>query len=193
MNCVNGKCQRTVTYFDVDIAHAVVPYECEIGELKQLFSYFQYRAPNIDSLKSPYLAPDSHEGVLRAIINGNQDFHFCPQNANTENELEKVALRGDRVCSRCKRFACKRMTSRNAKRDASRKETDLECFLRHLRNSLAHGHVYVLQGGNYTSVLFEDENDKGNITARIVCCQADLRKWRTILEKSIKDQQEQEG
>ena len=187
MNCIDGKCKRTITYFEIDDEHAIVPFECEIGELKQLFSYFHYKAPNVDSLKSPYLEPAYHEGILEDIVNGNENFHFCPQNAVTDDELKKLNLNGTIVCSKCKRFLCKRMTSRNAKRDTTRKETDLECLLRHLRNSIAHSHIFVIQGGNYTSILFEDQNDKGNTTARIVCCQADLRKWRSILEKAVND------
>jgi len=187
MKCINRICNRCVSFFEVDEEHAIAPYECENEELKQLFSYFQHRSPNVDSLKSPYLTPDNHEDVLRQMLKGNEDFHFCRQNSNTEDELRAVALNGVRVCVRCKRFMCKR-TTQPAKRDNTRSETDLECLLRHLRNSIAHGHVYVNQGGNYNSILFEDENNKHNITARIVCCQADLRKWRTVLRKAIKDQ-----
>ena len=121
--------------------------------------------------------PDYHEKVLKQMLKGNEDFHFCRQNSNTEEELSAVALNGVRVCICCKRFMCKR-TTQYAKRDTTRNETDLECLLRHLRNSIAHGHVYVNQGGTYNSILFEDENKKHNITARIMCCQADLRKWR---------------
>ena len=185
MKCISGICNRTVSFFEVDEEHAIVPFDCEIGELRQLFSYFQYSAPNVDSLKSPYLMPDYHEDVLEQMLKGNENYHFCAHSSNTEDELRAVALSGGQVCIYCKRFMCKRMT-RPAKRDNTRKETDLECLLRHLRNSIAHGHVYVNHGGNYISILFEDENDKHNVTARIMCCQADLRKWRNILEKSIK-------
>lgn len=185
MKCINGICRHKVSFFEVDVDHAIVPFECELGELRQLFSYFQYRAPNVDSLKSPYLQPDIHEGVLEQMLKGNKNYHFCAQNSNTEDELRAVALNGARACIRCKRFMCKRMTQ-PAKRDRTRKESDLECLLRHLRNSIAHGHIYVNHGGNYISILFEDENAKHNITARIVCCQADLKKWRTILEEARK-------
>lgn len=188
MKCVTGVCDKTISYFDIAPENAIAPFECEIGDLRQLFSYFQHRAPNVDSLKSPYLLPETHQSVLDEMLKGNELFVFCSQNAKTEDELAKVAFGGSQVCIRCKRFLCKRMTSRNAKRDETRKETDLECLLRHMRNSIAHGHVFVYHSGNYISVLLEDQNDKGNTTARIVCCQADLKKWRNILEKAIKDQ-----
>ena len=186
MKCIYGFCNLTVSFFEVNEEHAIVPFECGIGDLKQLFSYFLYRAPNIDSLQSPYLPPDFHDDILEQMLKGNEDYHFCEQNSNTEDELCWVSLNGSQVCVRCKRFMCKKM-NKPSKRDDKRRETNLECLLRHLRNSIAHGHVYVNYSGHYTSVLLEDENEKHHITARIVCCQADLKKWRTILEKSIKD------
>jgi len=187
MKCVNGFCSKNTTKFKVAEETAIVPAECEVGMLRQLFSYFQYRAPNIDSLKSPMLDIAFHEDVLAKMTKGKPDFHFCSQNANTEEELKKVALEGVSICSWCKRFMCKRMT-RPAKRDSTRAETDLECFLRHLRNSIAHGHVFVIHGENYINILFDDVNTDGNITARIVCCQADLRKWRNELERALDSQ-----
>ena len=186
MKCLSGKCGKAVTCFEITEENAVVPAECEIVELRQLFSYFQYRAPNIESIKSPMLDLGYHEDVLHEITKGRDEFRFCNQNAKTEDELNKLALNGTQLCSWCKRFLCKRMNN-PAKRDTSRRESDLECLLRHLRNAIAHGHVFVIHGGNFISVLFEDTNDKGNTTARIICCQADLKKWRAILEKAIKE------
>ncbi len=189
MKCLVGKCDKTVTCFEITEDNAVVPAECEIGELRQLFSYFQYRAPNIESAKSPMLDFSCHEDVLHEITKGRDEFCFCNQNAKTEEELSNLALNGTKLCSWCKRFLCKRMNN-PAKRDPSRRETDLECLLRHLRNAIAHGHVFVIHSGNYISLLLEDTNDNGNTTARIICCQADLKKWRAILEKAIKEHSE---
>ena len=78
--------------------------------------------------------------------------------------------------------------TRPAKRDKTRKESDLECLLKHLRNAIAHGHVYLQHGGTYIRLLFEDINDKGAITARIVCFQTDLKKWRKILQDAVANQ-----
>ena len=186
MKCLMGKCSRDVVGFNVTGESAVVPAECEIGDLRQLFAYFQYRAPNVDSIKSPMIDPRYHDSILLEITKGWDEFHFCNQNANTEEELGKLTLNGPLLCSWCKRFLCKRMNN-PAKRDSSRRETDLECLLRHLRNAIAHGRVFVIHGGNFISVLFEDTNDKGNITARVICRQADLKKWRTILERAVKE------
>lgn len=187
MKCIHNVCNKQKGNFTVDEKNAIVPMECDIGNLLQLFTYFQYKAPNIDSAHSPLLDIAYHDEILQKITNGHSDNCFCEQNSNTEKELKKLALNGISICSKCKRFLCKKMTH-NAKRDPSRKESNLECLLRHLRNSIAHGHVYIMHGGNFISLLFEDIGSNKKVTARIVCWQADLKKWRKILEEAIKKQ-----
>ena len=192
MKCSKGICGKKKEVFSLVPEHAVIPAECEIGKLRSLFAYFQYRAPNIDSIHSPLLPVAEHDEVLQQIRATHNTklgrYVFCEQNANIETEFEKQALNGDKICDKCKRFVCKKMT-RRAKRDSTRKETELECLLRHIRNSLAHGHVYVNHGGNFISVCFEDENDKHNTTARIVCWQADLTKWKKLLERAVRGEE----
>ena len=187
MKCLLEICNKKAARFEIAVKNAIVPSECDTGELRKLFSYFQYRAPNIESLQSPLLAPCYHDSVLNEIAKGREEYRFCSQNAKTEDELAKNALSGINLCSWCKRFLCKRMNN-PSKRDPSRRETDLECLLRHLRNAIAHGHVFVIHGGNHISVLLEDTNNQGNTTARIICNQADLKKWRKILEDAMKAQ-----
>ena len=193
MKCVKSTCPKEKKVFSLEEKAAVIPIECDVGKLRSLFAYFQYRAPNIDSLHSPLLSVDKHEKVLEAIKkthnSRNGEYVFCAHNANTESEFTQRALWGDVICGKCKRFVCKRMTN-HAKRDSVRKETDLECLLRHIRNSLAHGHVFVNHGGNFISVCFEDVNDKHKLTARIVCGQADLMKWKRILEEAVESEVE---
>lgn len=187
MKCKISSCSKNVVHFELLDENAIVPSESEIGELRSLFGYFQYRAPNIDSLHSPLLDITKHNDTLSEMIDKNRfEYVFCPQNATINTEYEKLALEGSSICSWCKRFVCKR--ANQAKRDKTRKETDLECLLRHLRNSIAHGHVYVIHGGSFITIMFEDENNKGNESARIICRQSDLKKWRSILNNAMKDQ-----
>lgn len=188
MDCVKKRCQRSFPVFVIENDQAVVPGECSIGELRQLFSFFEHRAPNIDSAHSPILDAQIHKQTLDRMLGGNAHFVFCAHIANTESELQKLGLDGYSLCSRCKRFLCKR-SGHDSKRVSGQKETDLECLLRHIRNSLAHGHVYIIHRGNYISILLEDINNSGKTTARIICCQADLKKWKAILEKAISHQQ----
>lgn len=187
MRCVVAKCDKC-SLMSLKAENAIIPIECDIGKLRSLFAYFQYRAPNIDSLHSPLLSVAFHDEVLDKIRKThnrkNGEYLFCAHNADTEKEFSTQKLWGEEICNKCKRFMCKRMPNK-AKRDETRKETDLECLLRHMRNSIAHGHVFVAHGGNFITVCFEDVNEKKNITARIVCYQADLIKWRKILEDAI--------
>ena len=37
-------------------------------------------------------------------------------------------------------------------------QRDLDCFLRHIRNAIAHGRVYYNHAGNRVHIVFEDEN-----------------------------------
>lgn len=163
-----------------------MPYEVDNLELRRLFSFFQYKAPNIESVSSPYMDAQFHDDILSEMLKSYPNHLFCAQNAKTENELKKMKLEGEQVCARCKRFLCKRMTSSNSKRDKNRKETDLECLLRHIRNAIAHGHVFVIESNKYLSILFEDKNSEKHTTARIMCCKSDLQKWKRILEKYVK-------
>lgn len=187
MVCVRKGKKCCCSFFVVEDNNAIVPGECDVGDLRALFSYFQYRAPNIDSLSSPILDEGAHQKTLELMLKKNSLFAFCAHNLKTEDELVKLNLSGNVLCSQCKRFLCKR-SGHNSKRVPTRKETDLECLLRHLRNAIAHGHVYIIHGGNHISALFEDRNSDKRITARIICCQADLRKWRCILESAVQGQ-----
>ncbi len=190
MKCISGTCSKENKNMSLAETSAIIPIDCDIGKLRSLFSYFQYRAPNIDSVHSPLLSVEKHEQVLAEIEkthnSKNGEYVFCSHTSNTEDQFSTQGLWGDWLCSKCKRFVCKRM-SQTAKRDNSRRETDLECLLRHMRNALAHGHVFINHEGNYISLCFEDENEKHRKTARIVCSQADLIKWRKILENAIED------
>ncbi len=185
MKCEN--CTRTVTPFELIDENAIVPTECDISELRSLLGYFQYRAPNIDALKSQMLDVALHNSVLSEMIDTNRfEYKFCSQNADAQVEFEKLNLKGETICSWCKRFVCK--LNNQSKRDKTRKETNLESLLRHLRNSIAHGRVYVIHGGTFITILFVDINTNGNESARIVCRQSDLKKWRSILNKALNSQ-----
>ena len=191
MKCVNGMCKRENRIFQLYLENAIVPIECDAGHLRALFAYFQYRAPNIDSFHSPLLDVSIHEDILNKMLCKKFEYHFCAQNIDINDELRLYSLSGDELCSKCKRFVCKRMNNKS-KRDSTRRESDLECLLRHIRNALAHGHVFVVHGGNYIAMCFEDISNDKNVTARIICGQADLRKWRSILETAMDEQKERE-
>lgn len=130
MTCLQPKCTGSFPCFIVDGSHAVVPGECDIGNLRQLLSSFEHRAPNIDSVHSPILDESKHKPTLDRMLGGNTNYVFCAHSANTKDELAMLNLACSVLCSRCKRFFCKR-SGHDSKRLPGQKETDLECLLRH--------------------------------------------------------------
>ena len=57
---------------------------------------------------------------------------------------------------------------------------EAESVLTHIRNSLAHGNTYFFETG---TVLFEDKDMRGVITARIILKQQTLLDWISLIDK----------
>lgn len=157
----------------------IVPFEGGTVETRKLFSYFLHNAPNIESAHSRKINVELHDGIFERMLESRHYSYkkFCWANAVIEDELGKGFLNGDALCLKCKRFVCKKKkTEKNKPR-----ETDLDCFIRHIRNAIAHGGVYYCHSGNRIHIVFEDKNPSGKISARIVCIKSDLEYWKSIL------------
>lgn len=157
----------------------ISPFEEGTVETKKLFSYFLYNAPNIESAHARQIDVSLHSNIFNKMIEGRHFEYkkFCWANAVIEDELCKGYLNGNVICLKCKRFVCKKKKSKKGVRE----ETDFECFLRHIRNSIAHGRVYYSHAGNKIHIVFEDKNSSGKLSARIVCIKADLEYWKKVL------------
>lgn len=155
------------------------PFEIGNRDIEKLFSFFLHQAPTISSVHSDDVSKDSHAQIFATMME-NRHFKYqkiCAFNTRIENELSKGFLLEDNLCFKCKRYVSKRRGPRKGKRQ----ESDLECFLRHIRNAIAHGRVYYKHSGNRIHILFEDRNDNGKLTARIICIKADLEYWKKVL------------
>lgn len=177
LDCVTSNCRIYVKY-SLD-SLLVTPFEECTADVKKLFSYFLHNAPNIESIHSEKIPNELHDSIFDRMIN---DRHFkyqnfCTFNASINKELEKGYLLGDSVCLKCKRFVCKKKKTDKSKLS----ESNLECFLRHIRNAIAHVRVYYRHAGNKIHIVFEDKNTTGNLSARIVCIKADLEHWKKVL------------
>ena len=72
-------------------------------------------------------------------------------------------------------------------------QTNLRALLRHIRNALAHGHIYVWKKRGKDSYIFLvdiDIKQKNNIctqriTAKLMLSYTILEKWKAILENHI--------
>ena len=180
VKCLHGDC---IIYSKIDIKPLkIVPLEGTNKSLEKLFSYFLYLAPDIKSSHSKKIAKDKHAEIFeRMMFNRHFKYKkFCAFNAVIEDELSKAYLNDNAICLKCKRFVCKK--AKVTKKDKIQ-ETDLDCFLRHIRNSIAHGRVYLEHRNNKIVIIFEDENDSKKLSARIACVKSDLEYWKSILKK----------
>lgn len=53
----------------------------------------------------------------------------------------------------------------------------------HIRNSIAHGRVYIIKNKRYYKFLFEDFHPQIGISARIIVNHSILKKWKNIIEQ----------
>ena len=65
-------------------------------------------------------------------------------------------------------------------------ETEFQALIRHLRNALAHGYVYVWKKRNGNFIFFKDFDTKKNkITAKILVSMTILECWKALIENEI--------
>ncbi len=178
IKCISSDCRVCLENKLNDLL--IVPLEEGTTDTRKLFSYFLYSAPNIESVHSKNVHSDLHNEVFERMMDKRhyKYLKFCGASAKINKELNKGYLGGESICLKCKRFVCKKKQTKKG----GKPESDLDCFLRHIRNSIAHGSVYLLHAGNRIHIVFEDRNKLNNLSARIVCIKADLEHWKRILE-----------
>ena len=175
--CIETACSKSMYHNLNDLL--ITPFEEGTTDTQKLFSFFLHSAPDIESAHSKRIPVVKHSAIFNMMMEKRHFKYqkFCWAQTSIEKELSKGYLNGETLCLKCKRFICKkRQISKNKPI-----ETDLDCFLRHIRNSIAHGRVYYSHAGNRIHIIFEDENSTGNLSARIVCIKADLEHWKRIL------------
>ena len=155
--------------------HRILPFEDVNDTLKNLFSFFLHKAPTIESQNAIKI----DETILAENWNDFKGsvteckFVFLPNNAVIEKSLEKNELSsGYKVGRKTNIFVCKVKTP---------KESEYECVLRHIRNSIAHDNVFVLKGENRIYILNEDFNSTKKMSAKILLSQSVL----AILKRKI--------
>ena len=164
---------------DIKVSH-LPPFEIDDSKLKELFSFFLHLAPNIES-KSSIQVDDSVilNGWMKFIDEFTSDkFKFVAEScspATFSKKIDKYGLNdNEEVHRKSKVFVCKRK---------NKYESDCNCILRHMRNSIAHSCVYISMSGNRKYILFEDFNKKDNITAKILLSQTDLKKLKQYVKR----------
>ena len=144
------------------------------SDINLLLQYFLYYAPTIDSRLSVVEIEKNLMGSCLELML--RDRHFTGRfiNSNSKFTKEDDFTIGNEICLKCKRYICRR-------KDLKANESDFECFLRHIRNSIAHGNVFSLNQNKNKVYVFDDYNKNGNLSSRIICLQADLESWKKTI------------
>jgi len=155
----------------------ISPFDESDDKLRRLFSFFLYSAPTIDS-KSAAIIEESRlaKNWQEYISNfSNDSYSIIGATCKIEAYFEKYKINDQsEINRRAKGFVCKRKDSN---------ETDCKCVLRHIRNAIAHGHVYMCNAGNRKYILFEDFNKGGKQSSRMLFSQSDLKKLKDTIMK----------
>lgn len=175
-NCFNKKYCKSSDYNNKSKL-LIVPMEIENEELRQIFSFFLYKAPCIPSCHSKQLDKvdgDKEEELLnKFFIKTNNEVIFRTNKKSFLNKMETMQLNNSSLCLRCKRGVC-----------IFRRESDytkLRCLIRHIRNAIAHGYVYYKYDNRIHRIMFEDYDRYKNVSARIVCVKSELLELRKII------------
>lgn len=185
MNC--SKCINKCEVFLVSKEYRIKEISLYRPKIYDLLVFFLYLSPNTSSNLSMHLSEEKSEEMLE-IMKKKFKGKYCFQSANkplTTGLLREYSLSDGLLYSKCNRFICKVAPKVD--------KTQLSSLMRHLRNSIAHGHFSIIQGGTYYRLFFEDKNRDGKITFRMVINHSTLKEWKKILSAAMKCTQSSGG
>lgn len=150
------------------LQHGVLPFEIPDTKMEALFSFFLHSAPTIESRTALKISQVRLLENWKNFLDTNKMFPsviYAEGHRNLEKSCEINGLGvGIEFNRRAKGFICIRKG----------KESDYECVLRHIRNSVAHNNVFFCNLGNRKFVMLEDYNGNDKLTARILFSQTTL-------------------
>lgn len=159
------------------LKYKTIPFEIQNIKIEKLFSFFLHLAPTINSRTAMEIDPSKLSENWREFIESSRlkpSVIYAENYKNLTNSCEKNGLGvNDEISRKTKGFICIRKG----------KETDHQCVLRHIRNSIAHNNVYYCDAGNRKFVLFEDYNKNGKLTARMLFSQTLLTTLKNKITK----------
>lgn len=152
----------------------VTPYSTGIGHFTELAEYFQYNVPGMDSAQSSGKIDDdaaAFDEILTSTGLINKGRILKSINAFS---WKKDGLDSEELDFEDSKFLCHKRKN----------ETDLHALLRHIRNSLAHGYLYVWRkkSGDYIYLIDIDVKKK-QTSAKIMVSKNILEQWRKILQR----------
>ena len=161
----------------------VTPFKTKIRNFTSIADFYMYYAPEIDSPQSyGKFEMEEAEKVLNIMLKTTKmSEKACFQEKIRSESWGKRGIESDVLDFEDSRFLCSK----------SKDETQLHALLRHIRNALAHGNLYIWKKqkkGNYV-FLIDKEPQRGTqqkkITAKIMVSLEILEQWKAILENQI--------
>lgn len=153
------------------------PMDDSIPKLRGLVDYFHYKAPGISSATAAPRIDDEkladrlwHQMMKEAGLTDTNTFVCSRRRKKLSSEEMEMAVFSHRY------VWCQK----------GDKERELDSVLRHLRNAMAHGHLYVKQLPRDTQICLLDY-ESGRISkpsAKLVLNRATLERWRRILRNA---------
>lgn len=154
------------------------PLNTGIRNFTEILKFYMYYAPNIDSCQSNgRIEGDSAKNVLQEML--------IRANIRNKTRILKRIQKGswaksdfdsDEIDFENSRILCDKYSN----------EEELSALLRHIRNALAHGYIYVWKKTSGKFILLVDfDSNKKRCTARILVSMSILENWKAILENQI--------
>ena len=152
------------------------PLNTGIKNFTEVLKFYLYYAPNIDSCQSNGRIEGNNavkilkKMLLQSNMQDKTKFLKKIQNAS----WGKLDFDTDEIDFEKPRMLCNKYSN----------EEDLSALLRHIRNALAHGYIYIWKksSGKYILLIDFDKN-KNKCTAKILV--SILESWKAILENEI--------
>lgn len=156
----------------------VSPLRTGIRNFSTILNFYLYYAPNIDSCQSMGRIEGANaENVFEEML-------ICTHIKEKTKILKKIQPLSWRTLD----FETNEIDFEDSRMlfDKYNNESNLTALLRHIRNSFAHGYVYVWKKkrGNYIFLIDYDKN-KNKITAKILVSMSILERWKAIIENQI--------
>ena len=154
-----------------------VPTKSGVRNFNSILSYFMYYAPYIDSAHCKHILSekDAKEAYDKIMKKSDIGKYTKIIKRVRQDSYKKFDLEGDKICLECNRMIFDKYSN----------EIELQALLRHIRNSLAHGFVYIYRNKKKKSVhifLQDYDSNKKKITAKIVVDFSLLNDWKAIIE-----------
>lgn len=171
--------------------NSVFPFEDENEKLRLIFSFFLHKAPKIDSNLALKIDIDENK-IWNKYIEKDWDnknkknYKFYKSEFPKESTLANYKLaESSTVTNTDKGFVC---LKKNKRKEDKEYESDYRCFTRHLRNAIAHGHVYIVAQMNRKFFLFEDYN-RNKKTAIMLLTKDNLTNLQQEIENTYNERE----